>query len=100
MLHYQMTLSLGQDRISGSGGCNHYTGKISTTPGLLFENIMSGQMACLREDGKFDYDLMEAEENFISILSDANEMDERNDSLKIFSGSGDELRFAREGGCR
>lgn len=100
MTQYKMTMSLKPDSVSGSGGCNHYTGKVSKAPGLLFETIMSTQMACLKEDGQYDFDLMEAEETFLSIMATANRMTRSDGGIQIFNGEGDELRFAPEGSCK
>lgn len=100
MLNYKMDLTLEANYVSGSGGCNHYGGEVAHKSDLLFENIRITQKACLREDGQYDLDLMEAEEYFLSVLSSAQRMTMNDGDLRIFNGDGDELRFAPEGSCQ
>jgi heat shock protein HslJ len=88
------------NHISGSGGRNHYVDELARNSDILFENIRSTTKACLREDGHYDIDLMEAEQYFLSVLSSAKSVTTNEGELRIFNSYGDELRFAPEGGCR
>jgi len=62
----RVTLSFGEGRVSGRGGCNHYSGSVDYGKGTIKVGpLISTKMACM-EDG-----LMQQESAYLKALQDA-----------------------------
>lgn len=97
---YQMTFNLEGTGVHGKAGCNNYSAELTNGGDQVFTEIRSTIMACLREDGSYHQELMDAEAQFLGILSRANTMVSNETALSISTNDGSELRFAREGACQ
>jgi heat shock protein HslJ len=66
----QVTLSLDEERVYGTSGCNRYFGAIQLTgEGLSFGQIAGTRMACLNDQ------VSETEWSFLSALADVRRFD-------------------------
>ncbi len=75
-------------RVSGSGGCNRFSGTFEVNGSLLkFSPLMSTKMACL------DGDRQRVETSFMNLLQKTTRFETAGNKLRLYSGDGSALVF-------
>jgi hypothetical protein len=87
-----MTLDLAAGQVSGSSGCNSYSGGVAVDGGefSVVSPIAATMMACADEG------LMDQESQFLAILTAAQSYTLEDDLLRIVSADGQELTFTAQ----
>jgi heat shock protein HslJ len=84
-----LTASFENGEISGSAGCNHYSGRYQVKGNkITISEVASTLMACPEPEG-----LMEQESMFLNYLSDAQTFTLADGRLMIFQSQGEALTF-------
>ena len=99
MSYYRITLEFRKDKISGSGGCNHFWGAFLNTKEKLFGSITATAIECYRDDGKYDRDRMKAETDFLRQLGMSSKMRLSDRTLTLTSTDGEALEFYLDEEC-
>ncbi len=80
-----------QQRATGSGGCNRFSGGYKLDGGSLrFSPIVSTKRACVRDD------LNRIESEFLQLLGEVTRFEIQGDTLRLYAGDKQVLSFAGE----
>jgi len=83
------TFDSTEGTVSGSTGCNHYSGSYEVDSDVLaISRIAMTEMACLEPEG-----IMEQEQRYVSALGTSGRYDYQDGELKIFYSPGEVLVF-------
>lgn len=83
------TLNKSDGQISGSAGCNIYGGRYQITGSMIsISEIYSTEMACISPEG-----VMEQEQEFLSLLTNAESFHTDYTTLTVFCSDGQRLYF-------
>jgi len=83
------TFNSSEGQVGGSAGCNIYGGRYQIIASTLsISEVFSTEMACLSPEG-----VMEQEQEFLSILANAQSFQTDDTTLTIFCSSGQKLYF-------
>jgi heat shock protein HslJ len=86
---HQPTLQFKLGQVSGTTGCNHYSGTYHVEgDSIRFEGIFSTEMACLEPEG-----LMDQERIYLELLQTVDQYELEADRLRFFAESNPALIF-------
>ncbi len=83
------TFDSGEDQVSGSGGCNTYSARYELEGGKLsISEMTSTEIGCVSPEG-----VMEQEQEFLSLLANAQSFQADDTTLTIICSDGTQLYF-------
>ena len=85
----EVTISLGENSVSGSAGCNSYSAPLS----LAGSTIEAGKVSATRMECKGPNGVMEQEQRYLEVLRDVTRFAIYGDRLAMHTGDDEVLLF-------